>query len=75
MNEWQRATNKAKVYKEMYPKGTRLELISLDDPYTHIQPGAQGTVEFVDDIGTIHMKWDDGKTLGLIPGEDSFKKI
>ena len=75
MNEWQRLANKAKVYKEMYPKGTRLELISLDDPYTHIQPGTKGTVKFVDDMGTIHMQWDDGKTLGLIPGEDSFKKI
>ena len=75
MNDWQRMTSKAKVYKEMYPKGTRIELIDMDDPYAPIESGTKGTVEFVDDIGQIHMKWDNGRTLALIPGEDSFKVI
>ena len=56
MNDWQRMTSKAKVYKEMYPKGTRIELIDMDDPYAPIECGTKGTVEFVDDIGQIHMK-------------------
>jgi hypothetical protein len=75
MNDWERATRKAKMYKEMYPKGTRLELISMEDPYSPIESGTQGTVEFVDDMGQIHMKWDNGRTLALIPDEDSFKRI
>ena len=75
MNEWERAARIAKMYKEMYPAGTRIELISMEDPYAPIEAGTQGTVVFVDDMGTIHMKWDNGRTLGLIPSEDSFKKI
>ena len=61
--------------KAQYPIGTRIELISMDDPYAPIEPGTQGTVESVDDIGTLFMKWDNGRTLGIIPGEDQFKVI
>ena len=72
MNDWERL---AQVYKEMYPAGTRIELISMDDPFAPVEAGTQGTVVCVDDMGTIHMRWDNGRSLGLIPGEDSFKKI
>ena len=65
----------AKQYKEMYPPGTRLELISMDDPYAPVPPGTRGTVQYVDDAAQIGMKWDDGRTLSLIPGEDSFRKL
>lgn len=75
MNEWTRMEMMAKVYKEKYPKGTRIELISMDDPYAPLEPGTKGTVVHVDDMGTIHMQWDNGRTLGLIPGEDDFKVI
>lgn len=75
MNEWELMSMKGEMYKRMYPKGTRIELISMDDPYAPIEPGTKGTVVHVDDIGTIHMQWDNGRTLGLIPGEDKFKVI
>lgn len=39
MNEWERLHKQAKQYKEMYPPGTRLELISMDDPYDSMPPG------------------------------------
>jgi hypothetical protein len=55
--------------------GTRIELISMDDPYTKLEPGLKGSVIHTDDLGTIHMKWDNGSTLGLIPGEDRYKVI
>ena len=61
--------------KEQYPVGTRIELIHMDDSYGPIKPGAQGTVDSVDDVGTLHMRWDNGRTLGIVPGEDqSLKK-
>ena len=66
--------NKVKMYKEMYPKGTRIELINMEDVQA-VPSGTKGTVVCVDDMGTIHMKWDNGRTLGLIPEEDSFRKI
>ena len=61
--------------KEMYPKGTRIELIHMDDPYAPVPLGTKGTVEFVDDMGQISMKWDNGRTLALIPEIDEFKII
>lgn len=56
----------------MYREGTRIELINMEDPYAPVPPGTKGTVVYVDDMGTIHMKWDNGSTLGLIYGEDMF---
>ena len=50
-------------------------LNSMDDPHHPVPTGTLGTVETVDDIGTIHMKWDNGQCLGLIVGEDSFYVI
>ena len=61
--------------KERYPKGTRICLDTMEnDPYP-IPPGTKGTVEFVDDMGTVFCKFDNGRSLGMIPGEDSFHKI
>lgn len=65
----------AERMRNNYPPGTRLELISMDDPYSKIPSGSRGTVVAVDDVGTIHMKWDNGSGLGLVPGEDSFRRL
>jgi len=61
--------------KEQYPVGTRIELIHMDDSYAPVEPRIQGTIDFIDDAGTLHMKWDNGRTLGIVPGEDHFKVI
>ncbi len=60
--------------KKAYPVGTRIELSDMAGE-TEMPAGLTGTVEFVDDRGQIHMKWDNGSRLALIPEEDSFKKI
>lgn len=62
-------------YKASYPPGTRIELLHMDDPYAPIPPGTKGTVNLVDDIGTLHCAFDNGRTLGVIPGEDSFRVL
>lgn len=46
--------------------GTRIELIRVDDPHTKLRPGDRGTVSLVDDLGTTHVRWDSGSTLGLV---------
>ena len=61
--------------KRTYPPGTRIELISMSDPYAPVPSGTKGTVSFVDDIGTIHPVWDNGRTLGISVGEDEFRKL
>ena len=57
--------------KKDYPSGTRVELIRMNDPYRKIPTGTKGTVDGVDDIGTIHVSWDNGYHLGVAYGEDS----
>ena len=61
--------------KRECPKGTRVELVSMDDPYTHIPPGTHGTVSAVDDIGTIFGDWDTGSGLGVAYGVDIVRKV
>lgn len=55
--------------------GSRIRFISSTDPYTTLSEGDEGTVEFVDSLGTVHVQWDNGSTLGMIPGEDRFARI
>lgn len=62
--------------RERYPKGTRVELVHMEDPYnTKLKPGCKGTVDHIDDIGTIHVAWDCGSGLGIVYGEDSCRKV
>jgi hypothetical protein len=62
--------------RDHYPKGTRVELVSMDDPFnTKLIPGCQGTVVSVDSIGTIHVAWDCGSSLGIVYGVDSCRKV
>ena len=62
--------------REQYPKGTRVELISMNDPYnTKLIPGCKGTVISVDSIGTIHVAWDCGSSLGIVYGADQCRKV
>ena len=60
--------------KAQYPKGTRLVLDEMDDPYSPVPSGTHGTVEMVDDQGQLHMRWDNGRTLALIVGVDQFHR-
>ena len=75
MNEFDRMRRTAERMKENYPPGTRIQLDHMEDPWAPVPPGTRGTVQFVDDIGQIGMKWDNGRTLSLVPGEDSFRKL
>lgn len=65
-----------KRLREQYPAGARVELVHMNDPYnTKLIPGSKGTVTSVDDMGTIHVRWDCGSSLGVAYGEDSCKVI
>lgn len=75
MNDWAKLEQQARRYQSMYPEGTRIMLLSMDDPYAKIPSGTRGTVDFVDDIGTVFVNWDNGSHLGVVPGEDSFRKL
>lgn len=59
--------------RENYPTGCRVVLTRMDDPQAP-PIGTEGTVIAVDDIGTIHVKWDNGSGLGVAYGEDACRK-
>ena len=63
MNDWERLHRQAEVYKKSYPPGTRIMLLYINDPYHPVESGTRGTVDHVDDMGTIHMKWDTLSTM------------
>ena len=67
--------NQVARIKAQYPSGTRIRLDHMDDPYAPIPAGTEGVVQAVDDAGQLMMKWDNGRSLSLIPGEDSFSII
>lgn len=56
-------------------RGTRVRLVRCSDPHTRLRPGDEGNVSFVDDWGTVHVNWDSGSNLGLVPGEDAWEVI
>ena len=58
--------------REHYRPGVRVKLMHMDDPYRpDLKAGTLGTVIAVDDIGTIHVAWDGGSSLGVVYGADA----
>jgi hypothetical protein len=53
-------------------EGKRIKMIFMEDPEP-IEPGAMGTVIKLDGAGQIQVKWDNGRNLSVIPGEDRFE--
>ena len=75
LNEIEKQQENVFLAKEKYPSGTRIVLSSMGDDPNPIESGARGTVKFVDDIGTVHCDFDNGRSLGLIDGEDDFRAL
>jgi hypothetical protein len=46
--------------------GKRIRLNYTNDPYTELRQGDEGVVDYVDDFGTLFVKWDKGSRLGLV---------
>lgn len=59
-------------------EGKRIKLIYTSDPYTHLKIGDLGTIRFRHfnyDCFVLVVKWDNGRTLGLIEGKDSYEVL
>ena len=61
--------------RSFYPPGTRIVLNSMNDPYAPVESGTRGSVRYVDDAGQVAVAWDNGRSLSVIPGVDSFRKL
>lgn len=60
--------------KKIFKNGTRVKLIHMNDD-TPIPDGTLGTVDHVDDWGTVHVNWDNGRYLGVVLDEDEIEII
>ncbi|MDE7082536.1 MAG: DUF4314 domain-containing protein [Clostridia bacterium] len=61
--------------RQQYPVGARVELIEMNDPFSPPPPGTKGTVRYVDDIGNIHVDWDNGSGLAVTYPVDRCKVL
>jgi hypothetical protein len=60
--------------RKEYPVGAKVELLRMDD-FQAPPIGTTGIVQFVDDMGTIHVNWSTGSSLGVAYGEDKCRVI
>jgi len=60
--------------RERFPQGTRVELLRMDDLQAP-PAGTMGTVIWVDDSGSIMVRWDTGGSLNVLYGVDECRKV
>ena len=66
--------NRVEAIRRRYPAGTEICLDYMRGE-SRMQPGLKGKVAHVDDAGQIHVHWENGSGLALIPGEDAFHRV
>ena len=67
--------NRLEALRNRYPVGTMIQLDDMTDDPNPVEAGTLGTVRAVDALGTVHVEWDNGRTLGLVPGVDRFHPV
>ncbi len=60
--------------RERFPQGTRVELLRMDDLQAP-PAGTMGTVIWVDDSGSIMVRWDTGGSFNVLYGVDECRKV
>lgn len=60
--------------RKHFPVGARVELVQMDDPQAP-PIGTMGTVNGVDDTGSILVVWDTGSSLNVVYGVDTCKRF
>jgi hypothetical protein len=57
-----------------YLIGKRVRLISMENDPNPIEKDSMGTIYHVGG-GVINVKWDSGRTLGLVDGKDQYEIV
>lgn len=55
-------------------KNKVVKLVAMDDPQAP-KKGTLGYVRSIDDAGQIHVAWQNGSSLALIPDQDDFEYV
>ena len=61
--------------KDFYKPGDRIVIDRMDCDIMPIEPGTAGTIVMIDDIGTLHCRFDNGRHLGVCREVDRFHRI
>ena len=69
---WFPSREQIAALRERYPRGTKVELLGMDDPQAP-PTGTMGEVMGIDDAEQLLVRWETGSSLSLIPGVDSFR--
>ena len=56
-------------------EGKRVRLIRMEDPYTTLKEGDEGTINRVNPLGDLEVEWDNGSKLNLITSVDEFELL
>ena len=56
-------------------EGKRVRLIRMEDPYTKLKEGDEGTINRVNPLGDLEVEWDNGSRLNLITSVDEFELL
>lgn len=57
------------MLREKYPIGTTVRLILMNDEQSP-PVGTIGEIQYVDDAGGVHVHWQNGSNLAIIPDVD-----
>ena len=60
--------------RERYPRGTKVELLAMDDPQAP-PVGTLGEILGVDDAAQLLVRWETGSSLSIIFGVDRFEIV
>ena len=60
--------------KEEYPIGCEVILERMDD-FQAPPIGTKGVVKYIDDLGSIGVRWSNGSSLSVVYGVDRCKRI
>jgi hypothetical protein len=56
--------------------GMRIRMGEMDGGELNpVDEDLEGTIHHIDDIGTLHVKWDDGRYVGVIPNVDTYQLL
>lgn len=59
--------------RALLPSGTKVEMLHSADFYNPPSQGTRGVVDYIDDADTVHVNWETGSTLGVVPGVDKIR--